>query len=187
MQPNDGQNMWQPNEGEVGAEEGSTAVSSSAESTPNDLESISWEASESIHHERDGLWYAGFIAIFSILIGVSVWLAQWTFTILLVIMAIALLVYIKRPPRVVQYNLSDGGLQVGEVYHNFSEFRAFGILKEQGLFSIMLLPTKRFSQALTVYFAEKDGEMIVDILGSHLPMEELRVDIMDNILRRLRL
>ncbi len=115
------------------------------------------------------------------------WLQQWTFTILLVIMAIALIVYIRRAPRVLRYSLSGNGLHIDQQFHGFDEFRSFGILQEGSLFSIMLMPTKRFGQSLTIYFSEGEGEKIVDILGAYLPMEDLHLDIMDSLLRRLRL
>lgn len=182
MQPSNGQNLWQPQESEV-----QTAPQPSVEQQTSQLDTVSWEASESIHHERDGMWFVGFIVIFLSLIGVSIWLQQWTFTVLLAVMAVALVVYIKRPPRVLRYNLTDTGLQVGEQFYNFSNFRSFGVLQEGNIFSVMLVPTKRFGQGLTVYFAENDGEKIVDILGTHLPMEDLHIDILDTILRRLRL
>lgn len=150
-------------------------------------ESVSWEASESIHHERDSMWFIGFIAIVIILLGLSVWLQQWTFTALIVIMAVSLIVYTRRPPRTLRYSISHNGLHVGQQFHDFNEFRSFGVLQEGDLFSVMLMPTKRFGQALTIYFGENDGEKIVDILGAYLPMEDLQLDFMDNFLRRLRL
>jgi hypothetical protein len=40
--------------------------------------------------------------------------------------------------------------------------------------------------AVSMYFAEEDGEKIVDILGARLPMEELHLDAIDRLMRRLR-
>ncbi|OGL31606.1 hypothetical protein A3F64_02320 [Candidatus Saccharibacteria bacterium RIFCSPHIGHO2_12_FULL_42_8] len=193
MQPDseDGQNYWQPQE--ETAKNGDAPVENIPPATqqpPVDevpAESISWEASESIDHERDGTWFIGFISVVVILLGVSVWQQQWTFTALIVIMAVAMMVYIRRPTRVLRYSLSFNGLHVGEQFHSFDEFRSFGILEDGALFSVMLMPTKRFGQALTIYFTENEGEKIVDILGAYLPMETLHLDAMDNLLRRLRL
>lgn len=186
MQPNTGQNYWQPQAGGV---EESPPQQAPQSSEPNKVpsESVNWEASESITHERDGMWFIGFIAIFLTLLGISVWLQQWTFTALLVIMAIALAIYIRRPPRVLRYSLSYNGLHIDQQFHGFDEFRSFGILQEGNLFAVMLMPTKRFGQALTIYFGESEGEKIVDILGAYLPMEDLHLDLMDSLLRRLRL
>ena len=67
------------------------------------------------------------------------------------------------------------------------DFKAFGLLHEDGHNSIMLIPVKRFSPAVSVYFPEDAGEAIVDMLGARLPMRELKLDIMDKLIRRLRL
>jgi hypothetical protein len=38
-----------------------------------------------------------------------------------------------------------------------------------------------------VYFPEEAGEKIVDILGQRLPMETLKLDMIDILVRKLRL
>ncbi len=149
---------------------------------------VAWDASEYIHHERDSTWFIVFIAVTLVLIAISLFLVKnFFFTILIVVMAVALIVYARRPPRIVHYSLTSQGLNIGQKFYFFSEFRAFGIVEDGALYSIKLLPTARFGQALTVYFAENDGERIVDILGAYLPMEDLDLDLIDVILRRLRL
>lgn len=192
MQPNTGQNYWQPTEDDTNI----VPPSQNAPQVPQNnqqldidppFETVNWEASESISHERDGLWFIGLIATVAILVIISVWLQLWTFTALIIVMAIALAVYLRRAPRTLRYSLSYNGLHVDQQFHGFDEFRSFGILQEGDLFSVMLMPTKRFGQSLTIYFSEGEGEKIVDILGSYLPMEDLHLDLMDGILRRLRL
>lgn len=192
MQPDGGNNqkLQQPQGGEDVAPQPQNIPlqQTGTETEPESkFQPVNWEASESISHEHDGPWFIGFISIFLVLGGISVWLQQWTFTILLVIMAIALIVYIRRAPRVLRYSLSGNGLHIDQKFHGFDEFRSFGILQEGELFSIMLMPTKRFGQSLTIYFSESEGEKIVDILGAYLPMEDMHLDIIDTLLRRLRL
>jgi len=51
----------------------------------------------------------------------------------------------------------------------------------------MLIPTKRFAPGVSVYFPDDAGEKIVDILGQRLPMEELKLDVIDIVVRKLRL
>jgi hypothetical protein len=72
------------------------------------------------------------------------------------------------------------------LYH-LTDFRAFGLIKDGDNHSIMLIPIKRFSPGVSVYFPEEAGEQIVDILGQRLPMEELKLDVVDIIVRKLRL
>ena len=199
MQPEEQKNYWQPPEEE---QQDNTVeqspVDTSMPSTDNlqtekvqadnDEPGIKWEASEYIYHEKDFLWFLsvgiitlGFLA-FSIFI-----LNSWTFAVLIAVMAAALIVYSRRPPRTLSYNLSAEGLHTGQQFHTFKEFKAFGVVQDGPLYSIMLVPTKRFAPMTAVYFAEQDGEKIVDIFGHHLPMEQLKLDFVDTLMRKLRL
>jgi hypothetical protein len=123
------------------------------------------------------------------LISVDVFfLKSWTFSILVIVMAFAVIIYTRRPPRTLTYALSGSqGLYVGERLYHFDEFKAFGLIKDGEHNSIMLIPTKRFAPGVSVYFPPEAGEKIVDILGQRLPMEELKLDAIDIVVRKLRL
>jgi hypothetical protein len=148
---------------------------------------LSWEASEYIHHAKSPMWFVGYIGIMLVLLAVAYFLTQaWTFMILVVVMAVAIGVFATRPPRTLHYALTDSGVQIESSGYHYSDFRAFGIINDGALYSIMLIPVKRFMPAVNIYFAEQDGEKIVDILGSRLPMQELHLDAIDQLMRRLR-
>lgn len=148
---------------------------------------LTWEASEYIHHSKSPAWFMGYAGIMLVLLAVAYFLTHaWTFVVLVVVMAVAIGVFATRPPRTLHYALTDTGLQIEESRYHYGDFRAFGIIADGGLYSIMLIPTKRFMPAVSIYFAEEDGEHIVDILGSRLPMEELHLDFVDRMMRRLR-
>ena len=132
------------------------------------------------------MWFVIFGAVAIALLGVSIWLQAWTFSVLIVMMAITMGVYALRLPRSVHYSLTAQGINVGEKFYGYSDFRAFGIIPDGTLYSVMLLPTKRFMPAITLYFEQPDGDNIVDMLGARLPMEELDHDVIDKLMRHLR-
>lgn len=157
------------------------------EDTP-DNPPVTWTAQEYIHEERTPIWFILFVIVVIVLVGVSLWLQAWSFSALIVVMAVALLIYIRRPPRELTYALSPAqGLYVGERLYHFDEFKAFGLIKDGEHHSIMLIPRQRFAPGVSVFFPEEAGERIVDILGQRLPMEELKLDVVDTIVRKLRL
>lgn len=147
---------------------------------------ITWEASEYIHHQKSTIWFVSFGAIVLVLLGFAVWLQAWTFVALIIVMAIAMLVFAVRSPRSLRYTLTAQGLQIDQRFYSYNDFKAFGILHDGGLLSVMLMPTKRFMPAITVYFAQEDGEKIVDMLGSRLPIEHYEQDPIDKFMRHLR-
>lgn len=151
--------------------------------------SVHWSASEYISQEKDWIWYVFFGLIVAAFIAIDIFLLkEFTFSILVVVMAFAVVVFSKRPPRTVNYTLTGNqGLYIDEKLYHFNDFRAFGILKDHGQHTIMLIPTKRFSPSVSVYFPEEVGEKIVDILGNRLPMEQVKLDIIDIIVQKIRL
>jgi hypothetical protein len=196
MQPDDqSNNYWQP---EKEVEESDSSVQPSPEtSSPtnenpqvqNTNEPVRWQAYEYIESERNFLWFVIFAIVVIGLIAAAIFLLKsWTFAILVVVMAIAVIILIRRPARLLQYTLSPTqGLYIGERLYGFNEFKTFGIIKDNGHNSIMLVPTKRFSPGVSVYFPDEASEKVVDILGARLPMKELKLDIIDIVVKKLRL
>ena len=183
------QNYWQTPEDEaleVPAEQGAAELP--PEDTP-DNPPVTWTAQEYVHSERSGWWFVSFVAIVLALVALSVFLLQsWSFSVLIVVMAFALMVYIRRPARTLTYSLSPAqGLYVGERLYHFDEFKSFGLIQDGPHYSIMMIPRKRFSPGVSVFFPDEVGERVVDILGQRLPMEQLKLDVVDTIVRKLRL
>jgi hypothetical protein len=114
-------------------------------------------------------------------------LQWWTFLILIVLIIITILTSTIKPPRKITYSLTQEGLKEGQRLHKYSDFKAFGILKEGTHYSAVLIPKKRFGLSVKVYFPEGSGEAIVDALGARLPMQEVKLDFLDKIVKFLRI
>jgi hypothetical protein len=154
-----------------------------------DSEPVHWSANESIDADKGGLWFVAFAVIVLALIAGDIFLLkEFTFSILVVVMAAVIILYSRRPARLIDYTLSgEQGLYIGEKLYHFSEFKGFGLIRDQGQHSILLIPVKRFSPGVSVYFPEDAGEKIVDIFGARLPMRNMKLDFIDTIVRKLRL
>jgi hypothetical protein len=148
--------------------------------------SITWEASEYVHTEKGGLWLTIFIAIVVLSSAVAVWFGAWTFVLLIIVMGVTMGVFAFRPPHTLRYTLTDAGVDIAGKLYPYEDFRAFGILEDGAFFTMSLIPIKRFSPAINVYFAEAQGEQIVDMVGDHLPMQHIEPDAIDGLMRRLR-
>lgn len=156
-------------------------------SMSNSKEIVNWEAEEYVQRDKGAGWYVGLIIISVGLVALAVVLQWWTFMILVILSAVALVIYSVRPPRMVHYSLSNKGLSEGSKLYDYENYRAFGVLKEEGKFAIVLTPRKRFSPRVIVYFPEEKGEEIVDAFGGRLPMEEVKKDFLDKIVNFLRI
>ena len=153
----------------------------------NTLKDSSWEAEEYIVREHNTLWYIGLFVVGAALGILAVVVDAYTFLILVILSIIAILISSLRPPRKIKYTLNKEGLSEGEKLHKYEDYKAFGILKEGSHFSAVLIPKKRFGLSVKVYFPEGSGEAIVDNLGARLPMEEVKLDILDKVVNFLRI
>lgn len=170
------------------AEEEEVMEEAADENAGSGGEIVNWEAQEYVTGEKGGWWWVGLSAIALGLMALAIFLMKsWTFAALVAVSVVALVVYIKRPPRQVHYSLGNTGLYIGDRLYSFSDYKAFGVLKDGEHFSVVLLPKKRFSQSVSVYFPEEYGEDIVDVLGGRLPMQEVKLDIIDRLIRSLKI
>ena len=148
---------------------------------------VNWEAREYIAREKNAAWYVCFGIVVIGLAALAIFMQQFTFLLLIIVSAVALVVYSVRPPRVLHYSLSSKGLSEGNNLYTFGDFKSFGVLNEDNHYSIVLIPKKRFATSVVVYFPETSGEEIVDIFGAHLPMEPVKLDVLDKLVRLLRI
>jgi hypothetical protein len=158
--------------------------------TPSELPQIApvvWRDIEYIQHDKNPLWYVGFVIVIIILIAGAILLQAWTFIPLIVVMAVALVIYTHRPPRLLSYSWSTKGLTINDQLHPAGEFKSFGILQDGAHNAIVFIPVKRFRPGLTVYFPAEVGEELVDAVGAYLPMQDLHLDAFDKIIRKLRI
>ena len=153
----------------------------------NTPKEVSWEAAEYIVREHNAWWYLGLFAVGAGLCVLAVFMGWWTFLVLVILSVVTILISAFRPPRTIKYSMNKTGLTEAGKLHRFDEFKAFGILKEGSHFSAVLIPKKRFGLQVKVYFPEGSGEAIVDLLGAHLPMEEVKLDFLDKIVNFLRI
>ena len=149
---------------------------------------LRWSADEYLHQERSAVWFgiAGLITVILVLIAIFL-LKSITFAILIPVMALALFVYARRPPEAISYILGRKGLHVNDRLYPYSQFKSFGTLSHNQHHFVVLVPRKRFDFAQTVYFPEEIGEQLVDFLAARLPMKEVKPDVVDRIITKIRL
>ncbi len=156
--------------------------------TPDgDSQSITWMASEFVHHEKSTGWYI-MLAVGSLLLAALVFiLAKDAVSVGVVIVAGLLLgTYGAHQPRQIKYRLDNRGIGVGAKYYGYDEFRSFSIVPEGVFSSIVFMPLKRFGLPTTIYFAPDDEERILAVLADKLPFEPHKHDAVDRLIRRMR-
>lgn len=149
---------------------------------------LRWQAVEYVQHERSPIWYIATILVTVALIFVAIYLIKSvTFAILLPVMVVALFVYVRRQPAMLNYTLSKKGLYINDKLYPYANFKAFGVVTLAGHHTAQLIPRKRFQIGQNVYFPEEVGETLVDMLAARLPMQEVHPDLYDRIITKLKM
>ncbi len=91
-----------------------------------DGDPVHWAATEFVAQEKNSIWFFVCILVVAGLIALDIFvLKSYTFSALVIVMAAALLVLNRRPPTEVDYTLSpEQGIYVGQVLHEFEEFKS---------------------------------------------------------------
>ena len=148
---------------------------------------IEWTASEYLHHQKSAGWYSLAVMAIVLIAFLAYILMREFFSPFAVVLLGGILVYIgARKPRVMHYLIDSDGIVVGSKEFLFDDFLSFSVMKEDGVESIMLIPQKRWSPALTIYFDPKDGQKIFDTLSTYLPFEQREKDSIDKFLHRIK-
>ena len=159
-----------------------------ADGLPDDEILIRWQALEYMQHQHEPIWYIGFGATVLILIAVAIFVFKSpTFAVLVPVMAVALALYVRRPPATIDYTVSRKGIHVNDRLYTFDQFKSFSVVRQETTNHVVLIPRKRFQLGQNIYFPTEIGEKLVDMLAARLPMKETSPDIIDKLLAKLRL
>ncbi|MEO5498918.1 MAG: hypothetical protein ABIR46_00270 [Candidatus Saccharimonadales bacterium] len=189
MQPQEQNNYWQPSDldGSQAQLSNESEVFDTSEEAQGEVEPITWQASEFVHHEKSGIWFLALLGVATVLLLVDIFLIRsWTFGALIVVMAVSAVVVARRPPRTLTYTLTPQGIRIDDKSFTFHDFKAFGVVQEGAFYSLRLVPNKRFMPMVSVFFPTELGEQIVDSIGLALPMEHIELDVIDKLVEKIR-
>ncbi len=152
-----------------------------------ELSKVEWDAQEYVVQEHNTGWFIALAVVTLALAAFSIWFSNWTFLAVIVVAVIAILARVFMPPRMIHYTMTSNSITEGTNIHLFADYKSFAILKEGVHYSAILVPKKRLALQIKVYFPEKNGEEIVDLLGAKLPMTEPKLDFLDKLVKFLRI
>ena len=151
------------------------------------VSSISWEAAEYIHHEKDFTWTLLLVAGAMFFAALTFFILKDVFSVIVIsMMALAVGFYGHRKPKNMTYQIGERGILIaGKVFH-FDSFKSFSVLNEGSVKSIQLESMKRFVPPLSLYFPPEDEEKITDFLSNFLPYKKTQLDSVDKLFKKLR-
>jgi hypothetical protein len=162
-------------------------VDNGKDTTDETPHSVIWTASEFIAHDKSATWYiwlAGCAAIFAAFIYLAT--RDAVSTVVVLVAALLFGLYGARKPKQVAYQVDGAGFTIGTRRYSFQDFRSFAIHPEGAFSSIEFMPLKRFSPAVSLYYAPEDEEKIIALLSDQLPFDHRLPDAVERLMRRIR-
>lgn len=89
---------------------------------------MEWTFPEFIRHERSRGWYIAYIIVTLGLLVFCVLSKNYTFAMLIVLLTLVLIIRLRREPLPVHFVLYDEGVNVGNDFHPWREFKEFAII-----------------------------------------------------------
>ncbi len=152
------------------------------------LKRISWKAPEFVHYTKDIYWFLGLGLGSLFLVGFAVWMRNWFMVAAFVLASIALVIVSRRKPEVVDHEITEEGIKVGNRFYSFSKLKSFWIIKTSPFPTLNFEPTRKISPVITLQLGKVDLDQIRQFLGRYLPEQEGRgEDIFDKITRILKI
>ncbi|MBI5467016.1 MAG: hypothetical protein HY975_02260 [Candidatus Kerfeldbacteria bacterium] len=89
---------------------------------------LEWQFPEFSQPERGRWWYLTFVILLAALIAYGLWTTNYTFVGFLVLLTLVLVIRLRRTPPNVRFAIRDEGIEVGNSYYAWREFREFWII-----------------------------------------------------------
>ena len=155
--------------------------------TVNSQKEVRWTASEFVSHEKNSSWYF-ILGIVTVVLCLVVFFLthQYISVGVIVVMATAFGIYANIKPKTLEYLIDSSGVSVDNKHYNYENFKIVEIIEGGVVPSVNLVPVKRFSVPVTLYFSPQQEDLILEILGEFLPSEVKRLEAIDRVVARLR-
>ena len=152
-----------------------------------DESAITWTASEYIAHDKSSGWYVS-VGLGSSVLALLIYLLTHDSlsTGIVIVVGILFGVIAARQPRTLPYAVDQAGVTIGQKFYPYTDFKSFAVMEEDAIYSILLLPMKRFMPGVSLYYPPDQEEDILNVLSDFLPHEPRTADVVDRLARKLR-
>lgn len=153
----------------------------------NDFQPFAWSEKEFIANEKGTLWYLYFVLLILAISIVVFFVSGHSIFTSAMVLAIGVIFAVAagHKPKLVNYEINNTGVNVGNRFRSFEEFKSYSINNESQLPSITFEPLRRFSLPLTIYFDQGNGEKIDSLLNNFLPNTENQKDSVEQLMHRI--
>ena len=157
------------------------------EQNNQEVQPLSWEASEFEVYHRDWKWYTVFVLVAGSILAYSIYTQQWLLAGVTVAVGVLLLVSGRLRPRQMSYRIDGQGIYINGKLFSFEQLKSFWLHDQDGKSYLNVISAFRLMPTITIQINAVDKETIKSILGKFLPesgrQNEDWIDKMNRFLR----
>ncbi len=143
---------------------------------PSSSNGIRWTAHEHEHIERGSDWFWALGIAAAALAAISFLFGNALFGVLIIVAAVTLGIFAKKPPPLMEFEISDRGIRTGEVMHRYEEIISFWVEEHDANPPILLIDTTKWlSPNLIIELEHVDAKEVRAFLAERVeevPMKE---------------
>lgn len=143
---------------------------------PSDSSPIRWQAFEHEHIEHGSDWFFALGIVAACIAVISIILGNFLFGVLIIVAAGTLALLARVPPTLVEFELSDRGIRIGETMHRYEEIIAFWVEDHNVDPPVLLIDTvKWMSPNFSIPIVDVDPKAVRAFLlerAEEVPMKE---------------
>ncbi|MDO8430063.1 MAG: hypothetical protein Q7S73_01710 [bacterium] len=151
-----------------------------------DKKEIIWQAPEFEFQHKDASWYWLTIIVSAILALVALWQLNFLFAIFVVLAETMLIFWAKETPKILQFKISDRGIQLGRLKsYSFEELDGFHISELRNQPELVLKTRNKLHPYVIILMLEDDAPEIKEFLKNHLAEIEYEESLSDHLFKRI--
>ena len=154
------------------------------------MDQIRWSAPEYHYYRKDVSWYWLVLIVTVILVTLALWQKNFLFAVFIIVAALLILAWGRRPPQTIDFTLSEQGLNIGgKKSYGFQDLSGFVIipnLADPELSDLILKTKSQLNAWVRIIIASQRSETIKNLLSKFLPEVEYEESLADHIAKILR-
>ncbi|MBI3232302.1 MAG: hypothetical protein HYZ51_04460 [Candidatus Doudnabacteria bacterium] len=132
--------------------------------------SISWQALEFKHYEKNAGWYVTLVSIAILIAGFFIIVQQDYFAAITIMILAALIVYFSRQkPEIVEIHLTSKGLHTGNLHIPYKQIKHFWMVDKEPHKTVNFETSTFVNRLMIVELDEQDPEEVRQFLLAYLP------------------
>ncbi|MEI6528087.1 MAG: hypothetical protein WCO10_00220 [bacterium] len=145
-------------------------------------ESLHWQAPEYHHYERsvDWFWAVGIITICIVIL--SFMYGNSLFGILILLSVFMLIYFVRREPGLVDYDLANMGITIGNELHPYQTLEAFWVELRHGNPTLIIQSKKKLQPLISIPLNGANPDEVHAFLSQYLDEVELQEPVAHKVM-----